>query len=149
MCAAVRGGVLVGIISCSGTNSTLFVGTSFGRTNSVTLFLVFTMVRCFESLKYMLLLWEHSLVPVKTQVAAPASTNSQRLTAKPAREELSIVYARTGPVGTLNDLQGNQLEKSCLLFVRIQDRSELSTTYSETSSRRVVCYLCVHRTRRD
>ena len=37
---------------------------------------------------------------VKTHVASPASTNSQRLPTKPAREELAIVCASTGPVGT-------------------------------------------------
>ena len=36
---------------------------------------------------------------VKTHVAAPASTNSQGLIAKPVREELSVVCACTGPVG--------------------------------------------------
>ena len=40
------------------------------------------------------------LVPVKSNVAAPISTNSRRLTAKPAREELSVICACTGPVGT-------------------------------------------------
>ena len=37
---------------------------------------------------------------VKRHVAAPASTNSQGLTAKPVREELSVFYACTEPVGT-------------------------------------------------
>ena len=36
----------------------------------------------------------------ETGVVAPASTNSRRLTAKPAREELAIICACTGPVGT-------------------------------------------------
>ena len=36
-------------------------------------------------------------MPVEAHVAAPASTNSQRLTAKPAREGLSILCACTGP----------------------------------------------------
>ena len=40
------------------------------------------------------------LVAVKTQVAAPASTNSQGLRAKPVREELSVICACRGPVGT-------------------------------------------------
>ena len=39
-------------------------------------------------------------MPVKTHVAAPASTNSQRLTAKQAREDWSVICACTGPVGT-------------------------------------------------
>ena len=33
-------------------------------------------------------------------VAAPASTNSQGLTAKPVPEELSVFCACTGPIGT-------------------------------------------------
>ena len=37
---------------------------------------------------------------VNTHVAAPASTNSQGLTAKPVREELSVICACTGPVET-------------------------------------------------
>ena len=40
------------------------------------------------------------LVAVKTHLAAPASTNSQGLAAKPAQEELSVICACTGPVGT-------------------------------------------------
>ena len=41
------------------------------------------------------------LVPVKSHAAAPISTNSQRLTAKPAREELSVICAcAQGPIGT-------------------------------------------------
>ena len=40
------------------------------------------------------------LVRMKSHVAAPISTNSQQLTAKPAREELSGICACTGPVGT-------------------------------------------------
>ena len=39
-------------------------------------------------------------MPVKTHVAAPTSTNSRRLTAKPAREELAVICACTGFVGT-------------------------------------------------
>ena len=39
------------------------------------------------------------LVAVKTHVAAPASTNSQGLRAKPVREELPVICACTGPVG--------------------------------------------------
>ena len=38
-------------------------------------------------------------MPVKTHGAAPVSTNSERLTAKPAREGLAIMNACTGPVG--------------------------------------------------
>ena len=37
---------------------------------------------------------------VKTHVAAPASKNSRGLTAKPGREELSVICACTGPVET-------------------------------------------------
>ena len=40
------------------------------------------------------------LVAVKTHVAAPASTNSQGHTAKPVREEFSVICACTEPVGT-------------------------------------------------
>ena len=40
------------------------------------------------------------MVAEKTHVAAPASTNSQGLTAKPVREELSDFCACTGPVRT-------------------------------------------------
>ena len=40
MCAAVPVGLLVGIMSCGGTNCTFFVGTSLGRTNSVPMLLV-------------------------------------------------------------------------------------------------------------
>ena len=39
-------------------------------------------------------------MPVTSHVAAPVSTNSKRLTAKPIREELSVICACTGPVGT-------------------------------------------------
>ena len=39
-------------------------------------------------------------MPVKSHVAALVSTSSQRLTAKPAREELSVICACTSPVGT-------------------------------------------------
>ena len=39
-------------------------------------------------------------MPLKSHVVAPVSTSSQRRTAKPAREELPIICARTGPVGT-------------------------------------------------
>ena len=37
---------------------------------------------------------------VKSHVAVPASTNSEGLTAKPVREELSVICACTEPVGT-------------------------------------------------
>ena len=38
---------------------------------------------------------------MRTHVAAPAKTNSQGLrTGKPVREELSVICACTGPVGT-------------------------------------------------
>ena len=40
------------------------------------------------------------MVAVKTHVAAPASTNSQGLIAKPVREELPVICACTGPVET-------------------------------------------------
>ena len=39
-------------------------------------------------------------VAVKTYVAGPASANSQGLTSKPVREELAVIFACTGPVGT-------------------------------------------------
>ena len=39
-------------------------------------------------------------MPVKTGVAAPASTSSQRLTPKPARKGLAFNCPCTGPVGT-------------------------------------------------
>lgn len=41
-----------------------------------------------------------AVAPVKTPVAAPASTNSKRMPVKPAREGLTIVCACTGSVGT-------------------------------------------------
>ena len=39
-------------------------------------------------------------IPVKSHVSALASTNSQRITAKTAGEELAIICACTGPVET-------------------------------------------------
>ena len=39
-------------------------------------------------------------MPLKTHVAAPGLTNSERLTARPARREgLVIIYACTEPIG--------------------------------------------------
>ena len=39
-------------------------------------------------------------MPLKTHVAAPGSTNSERLTARPAREGFGIICACTEPIGT-------------------------------------------------
>ena len=38
-------------------------------------------------------------MPLKTHVAAPGSTNSERLTARPAREGFVIICACTEPIG--------------------------------------------------
>ena len=38
-------------------------------------------------------------MPLKTHVAAPGSTNYERLTARPAREGFVIICACTGPIG--------------------------------------------------
>ena len=59
------------------------------------------LVRWYDVLKYQKMDSKTQVfVAVKTHVAASASTNSQGLTAKSVREELSAVCACTGPVGT-------------------------------------------------
>ena len=46
-------------------------------------------------------LFEHgTAMPLQTYVAASGSTNSERLTAKPAREGFVIICAYTQPIGT-------------------------------------------------